>query len=268
MKFLKFVSTLCLIILSLCFVVITPVTAADLSFSAGGGVWRNKGTGELRYEDQPKIDIDYLDYSKENRGYVWAELRHPVPYLPNLRVEYVDLKLSGHSSETFVWEESEFESDAYSETKLTQWDMILFYNVFSSPWIDLDLGVDVKYIDFEFDADGEGTDVDNPSLTAEVTEDEDENEFIPFIYSRVRFHIPATNIGIEGDMKYITYKDTTVYDTSIKANYFFDLKAVQLGIEAGYRYESIDIDEDDFSGLTFDIDVDIEGPFAGIFIKF
>jgi len=267
MIFLKFVSTLCLIILSLCFVV-TPVTAADLSFSAGGGVWRNKGTGDLRYEDQPKVDIDYLDYSKENRGYVWAELRHPVPYLPNLRVEYVDLKLSGNSSQGFVWDDAVFAGDAYSETKLVQWDMILFYNVFSSPWIDLDLGVDVKNIDFEFDADGKGSEVGRPGGFVEISEHEDENEWIPFIYSRVRFHIPATNIGIEGDMKYITYKDTTVYDTSIKANYFFDLKAVQLGIEAGYRYESIDIDEDDFSGINFDIDVDIEGPFAGIFIKF
>ena len=267
MKFFKFVSPLFLIILSLCFVA-PPVSAADLSISAGGGVWRTDASGELRYEDQPTVDIDYLDYDKENRGYVWAEIRHPVPYLPNVRVEYSDIKFSGHSSESFVWDDIEFEGDTYSETKLTQLDMILFYNVLSLPWMDLDLGVDVKYIDFTFEAEGEGEEVGSPSTRTVVSTDEEETAYIPFIYSRARFDIPSTNFGIEGDIKYITYKSTTVLDTSIKANYLFDFKAVQFGIEAGYRFESIDIDEDDFSGLDFDIDVDIEGPFAGVFFKF
>ncbi len=267
MKSSKFIGTLFLITLSWCFVT-SPVSAADLSISAGGGVWRNEGTGQLRYKDNPTVDIDYLDYDKENRGYIWAELRHPVPFLPNFRVEYVDLKLSGHSSHPFAWDDVAFRADAYSETTLTQLDMILFYNVLSLPWVDLDLGADVKYIDFTFDAEGEGRSLDNPSVREKFTEHEDETAYIPFIYSRVRANIPATNFGIEGDVKYITYKNTTVLDTSIKANYFFDLKAVKLGIEAGYRFESIDIDEDDFSGLTFDIDVDLKGPFAGVFFKF
>ena len=267
MKSLKFVSPLFLIILSLCFVA-PPVSAADLSISAGGGVWRTDGSGELRFEDSPAVDIDYLDYDKENRGYVWAEIRHPVPFLPNMRIEYSDLKFSGHSSESFVWDDIAYEGDTYSETTLTQLDMIIFYNVLSLPWMDLDLGADVKYIDFTFEAEGEGEDVGDPGTTTVITTEEDETAFIPFIYSRARFNIPATNIGIEGDIKYITYKSTTVLDTSIKANYLFNLKAVQLGIEAGYRFESIDIEEDDFSGLDFDIDIEIEGPFAGLIFKF
>lgn len=267
MKFIKLIGPIFLILLSLCLVG-HPVYAADLSFSAGGGVWRNEGTGELRYQDNPTLDVDYLDYDKENRGYIWAELRHPVPFLPNIRVEYVDLKLSGQSNHAFIWDDVAFKADAYSETTLTQLDMILFYNILSFPWVDLDLGADVKYIDFTFDAEGDGIDLGDFGVPEEFEEHEDETAYIPFLYSRVRANIPATNFGIEGAVKYITYKNTTVLDTSIKANYFFDLKAVKLGIEAGYRFESIDIDEDDFSGLSFDIDVDLEGPFAGVFIKF
>ena len=267
MQFSKKISPFLLIIFSLSFMPVSA-SAADLSFSAGGGIWRNEGSGELRYKDNPTVDIDYLDYDKENRGYVWAELRHPVPFLPNMRIEYVDLKLSGTSSQAFAWEDAVFEGDAFSQTTLTQLDMILFYNVLSFPWIDLDLGADVKYIEFDFEAKGEGRDADNPAVSEYLTEEEDETAYIPFLYSRARFHVPATNFGIEGDVRYVTYKNTTVLDTSIKANYFFDLKAVQFGIEAGYRFESIDIDEDDFSGLSFDIDVDLKGPFAGIFFKF
>ncbi len=267
MQFLKIVGPFLLIVFSLGFLTISA-SAADLSLSAGGGVWRNEGSGELRYKDQPAVDVDYLDYDKENRGYLWAELRHPIPFLPNFRVEYVDLKLSGHSSQGFIWDEAAFAGDAYSETTLTQLDMILFYNVLSLPWVDFDLGVDVKYMDFEFDAEGEGRDLDNPGVRAEVSMRENETQYIPFIYSKARFNIPATNFGVEGEVKYITYKNTTVLDSSIKADYLLDLKAVKFGIEAGYRFESVDVDEDDFSGLAFDIDVDIKGPFAGIVFKF
>ncbi len=267
MQFAKVMGSFFLIIFSLSFIPVA-VSAAELSVSAGGGVWRNEGTGELRYKDQPTVDVDYLDYDKENRGYIWAELRHPVPYLPNLRVEYVDLKLSGHSSEGFVWDGTIFATDAYSETTLTQLDMILFYNVLSLPWVNFDLGVDVKYMDFKFDAEGEGRDIDNPDIRAVISTHEDETQYIPFVYSKARFNIPATNFGIEGEVKYITYKNSSILDSSIKADYLFDLTAVKFGIEAGYRFESIDIDEDDFSGLTFDIDVDLKGPFAGVVFKF
>ncbi len=267
MNLSKFISMFFLIVLPLCFAV-SPVSAADLNVSAGGGIWRTEGTGDIRYKGSPAIDVDYLDYDKEDRGYVWAELRHPVPFLPNVRVEYVDLKLSGSSSQGFIWDDTIFKADAYSETTLTQLDMIIFYNILSLPWVDLDLGADVKYLDFSFDARGEGRSLDDPTLREEVSVDEDETLYVPFVYSRARVSIPSTNIGIEGDVKYVTYKSTSVLDTSIKADYLFDLKPVKLGVEVGYRFESIDIDEDDFSGLDYDIDVDIKGMFAGVVVKF
>jgi outer membrane protein len=245
-----------------------PVSAADLSFSAGGGVWNNEGSGELRYEDNPTVDVDSLNYDKENRGYVWAELRHPVPILPNLRIEYVDLKLSGHSNQSFVWDDATFKSDAYSETKLTQLDMILFYNILNVHWFALDLGADVKYMDFKFDAEGEGSDPDHPGVLVDLEAREDETLYVPFAYSKARFNLPSTNFGVEGEVKYVMYKGSSILDTSIKADYLFDLKVVKFGIEAGYRFENIDVDEDDFSGISFDLDVDIKGPFAGIVFKF
>ncbi len=263
----KIASTLLLFCLLLGFAVVSAA-AADLSISAGGGVWRNEGDGELRFKDNPSVDVDYLDYDDENRGYVWAELRHPVPFLPNLRLEYVDLKFSAHSDHAFAWENIIFDTDTATETKLTQVDMVLFYNVASVSWFDLDLGVDVKYIDFEFDADGSGKSFDDPSKTAEYSVHEDEDLFVPFVYGKVRFNIPESNFGIEGNARYITYKDSDALDTSIKIDYLFDVKPVKFGIELGYRYESIDIDEDDFSGLTFDIDIDIKGFFAGVVCKF
>lgn len=267
MQFSKIVSPFFLIILSLSFMNV-PVSAADLSFSAGGGVWNNEGSGELRYKDNPTVDVNDLNYDKENRGYIWAELRHPIPVLPNLRIEYVDLKLSGYSNQGFVWDGSAFKADSYSETKLTQLDMILFYNVLNVHWFELDLGADVKYLDFKFDADGVGSDLDHPGVLVELKVHEDETLYVPFAYGKTRFNIPATNFGVEGEVKYVKYKSSSILDTSIKADYRFDLTVVKFGIEAGYRFENIDINEDDISGVSFDLDVDIKGPFAGVFIKF
>ena len=267
MQFSKIISPVLLILFSLSFMPVSA-SAADLGFSTGGGVWKSEASGSMRYEDNPTVDVDDLDYDKENRGYIWAELRHPVPYLPNLRIEYVDLKFSGSSNESFVWGDTTFKGDAYSETNLSQLDMIVFYNIFSQPWVDFDLGVDVKYLDFEFYAEGEGRDLENPLEVVTHTEHEEETLFVPFIYSKVRLNIPTTNFGIEGDVKYVKYKSTSILDTSIKADYLFDFKAAKFGIEVGYRFESVDIDRDDFNSIDFDVDVEIKGLFAGLVFKY
>jgi len=242
--------------------------AADLNFSAGGGIWMNEGSGDIRYKNNPSVDIDDLDYDTENRGYGWAELRHPVPFLPNLRIEYSDVRFSGHSDTGFSWDDIDFEANSYSETQLHQLDMILFYNIFSQSGIIWDLGVDVKYMNFEFDAEGEGRIPNIPGSSIYYSVHEEEDLYIPFIYTKLRFDILKSGIGIEGELKYSFYKGSSAFDTSIKADYLFDLKPFKFGIEAGYRFENIDLDQDDFGSIKFDADVDIKGPFVGAVFKF
>ena len=238
------------------------------NFSAGGGVWRNETDGHIKYKDNPSLDVDYLAYDSENRGYAWAELQHNFPILPNLRFEYSDVNFSDRSKTGFVWEDVVFTANTFSRTKLQQIDAAAFYNVFKLSWLKLALGLDVKYLDFSFYADGKGTAFSNQPVIQGYYEIEEEDIFVPLLYGNVRIDIFNTGFGIEGEVKFITYKSTDVRDLSIKADWVYDFGLLKAGVEAGYRYENLDLDQDDFSSIDFDADVDIKGPFAGLLVRF
>ena len=91
---------------------------------------------------------------------------------------------------------------------------------------------------------------------------------LPMAYGRLRFEIPATDIGLEGDIKYTGYKNSKVYDYRIKADYSMDLSVIDLGIEAGYRFQRLNIDSGDFSSLDTTGDIDISGFYAGVMVRF
>jgi len=255
---------------ALIFMVVTcrHVNAADLQFSLGGGIWYNDVSGDIKYKNNPTIDIDILNYDTEIRPYVWAELTHPVPILPNLRLEYFRNEFSDRSSEDFYWEDVHFKADSYTKMQLKQFDMIAFYQITPLDWIALDLGLDVKYIKFLFEAEGlaQITGIINPvKVNYQIEED---NLFIPFPYTKLKLQVPGTGLEFEGEAKFIGYKNTTAYDLSIKASYFFNILAIQAGVEAGYRFEKLDLDQDDFGSIKFDADIDMYGPFTGIAVRF
>ena len=242
--------------------------AADFHVSAGGGVWHNDASGHIRYKDNPAIDIDYLSYDEENRPYMWFEITHPVPILPNLRFEYCENKFSGNSDTDFYWEDVHFKADSYSRMKLKQFDMIAFYQVLPFKWLVLDLGLDVKYVKFSFQAEGKAYAQGVELPFDKNYQIEQDNLFIPFPYTKLKFVVPGTGLELEGEAKAIAYKNTSAYDLSIKASYFFEITPVQIGLEAGYRYEKLDIDQDDFNSINFDADVDIDGPFVGLALRY
>jgi hypothetical protein len=80
------------------------------------------------------------------------------------------------------------------------------------------LGLDVKYLDFSFYANGEGTAYPNQSVLQAHYEIEEEDIFVPLLYGNVRIDIFNTGFGIEGEVKFITYKSTDVVDLSIKVD--------------------------------------------------
>ena len=123
----------------------------------------------------------------------------------------------------------------------------------------MDLGLDVKVVDFEFNA------VQDTGLNPVS---ESETVPLPMAYGRLRFEIPGVDIGLEGNIKYVSYKDSKMMDYALKADYtLVDILPVDVGLEVGYRFQQVDIDGEDFSVDT-SLDVEIDGVFAGAVIRF
>ena len=239
-----------------------------LRVEMGGGIWNNEVSGPITYQGLATYKAEDLGYSDENRAYLWLNIKHPIPILPNLRLEYANVDFSGLSTQPFEYDGVAFNINTKSDTGFSQYDAILYYNILDNTmWTTLDLGIDVKYIDATFNATGQGTAIGGGAVSSQSVS-ESEKLVLPLGYARLRFDLPF-DLGIESDIKYIKYKSSSVTDFRVKADYLFaDLLPFDFGVEVGYRFENITIDKDDFSSFDIDADLDIDGPFAGVVVKF
>lgn len=228
---------------------------------AGAGAWNTDFSGIITSTLLPSpITEDLLGYKKETKGYAWLNIKHPIPVLPNLRLEYAAVDFKGTSTAGFDYKGVTYTANATSDLTLDQIDVIMYYNLLdNTAWITLDLGLDVKVIDFEFNA--------AQSTGLNAIHDK-ETIPLPMGYARGRVEIPGTDIGFEGNVKYISYKNSKVMDYAIKADYtLVDVLPVDVGLEVGYRFQQYDIDGTDFSVETT-ADIKVKGVFVGATIKF
>lgn len=224
---------------------------------AGLGVWQSDPSGTVTSTSNEEADTETaLNYGTENINYAWLLFKHPLPVIPNIRLEYTDLSHSGDLTTTVSWKGHDYNTTANSDLGLEQIDLTLYYNLLDNTfWSTLDLGLNVKYIDAAFSL----KDAGHSFTTSEAL-------LIPTAYVRARIEIPATELGMEGDVKYIAYSNSSYFDARIKADYTFDITpVVQPAVEVGYRMQKLEIDEDGFDVKT---DVDFSGFYAGVMVRF
>ncbi|PHR55212.1 MAG: hypothetical protein COA44_10915 [Arcobacter sp.] len=236
-----------------------------LRFEMGGGIWQNELSGSIASLDAAgtpfeNIDSSVLNYDKEDKAYVWMFIKHPIPILPNLRLEYASVDFSGASTETFIYEGNTYSANTKTDLTLDQFDIIMYYNLLdNTAWTTIDLGLDLKIVESKFNAtDGDG-------LLEPISESE--TLPIPMAYARLRFELPL-DIGIEGIGKYTSYKDSKVIDYLIKLDYTLtNILPIDIGLEAGYRFQMFDIDGEDFD-IDTSADIEIDGLFFGAVVRF
>ena len=244
-------------------VIFVSVANADFArVEMGAGAWMQSPSGSISYEDSSgATGLDKSKETEEAQGYVWLLIKHPIPIIPNLRVEYVSVTNSGEASGSF----KDFVVPTSTKTTLdmTQIDAILYYNILdNTSWITIDLGVDIKSVNSSYKADavipvgGIGVEAYSDSVST----------LIPLLYARARVEIPTTNFGLESDVKYITNNSSTIYDVRAKVDYTLDfIPVIQPAVEIGYRVQKMKIDEDDNDAK---MDMDFAGLYVGMMLRF
>lgn len=221
----------------------------------GAGAWMQTPSGDAMYNPSTGIGgSDKLKEDQKTSPYVWLLIKHPIPVVPNLRLEYSTLEAKG--TPTGTWGNYTF-TGGTSKLDVTQYDIIPYYNILdNTAWITLDIGLDVKVIDAKYSA----------TQASIGTYENKATVAIPMGYLRARVEIPSTNIGIEGDVKYISYGSSKFSDMRAKVDYTFDMfPVVQPAIEVGYRHENIKID---YSSADVKTDITFSGVYAGLMLRF
>jgi len=253
-----------------CALILATTASADFGrVEMGAGMWNQTPSGKLSYSETANFGIlgttsgtgTYTSEEKmKSQGYIWMLIKHPIPILPNIRLEYTGIEDTGIVSGQFA----DFNaSGTTGSVSITQYDIIPYYNLLdNTAWTTLDLGLDFKVMETTYVADGVTDKITgltyNYSDTVSVV--------IPLLYARVRVEIPMTNIGLEVDGKYISYGDNTVYDARAKIDYTLDfIPVIQPGLEIGYRAQKFDTVSDD---KKTEFKMDFVGVYAGLMLRF
>jgi len=232
----------------------TTLSADFLRIEGAIGAMQTDSKGSL-YLSGENINLnDSTNYDKDTNPYAWIRVKHPIPLLPNFKFEYAKINNDGSSVTPLTLGGNTYAINSSNSLELTEIDGILYYNLLDDTvGFTLDLGIDFKYLESSFNVSGAGN-----------TYEESVKGIVPLAYTRVRYDIPLTNIGLDVEGKYIKYKDNSISDFSAKVDYTFDITPViQPIVEVGYRYKKYEFEHDNDS-----LDLKFSGFFAGIGFKF
>lgn len=170
------------------------------------------------------------DFNGEDNTYYGIAFEHPVPLIPNVRLQ--NSTLEGYSPDV--------------DMKVDSTDYTLYYELLDGlAWLDLDLGISIRDLDIDARV--------NSSNTSESV-------VLPTGYLSAYFTIPTLPIQIGGEVKAISAGDSSISDTTFKIKY---QSPFIVGLEGGYRNANFDIDEG-----SIDSELEFDGFFVGVFADF
>jgi len=225
-------------------------TQADIvGASAGAYMWKQSWDGDVKAGSQ-SVDMNKdLGYDDETGKSFYVALEHPVPVLPNIRLQRTDLDISetNQISRDFSFDGKDYTAgeSVNSTTDLTHTDATLYYEILDN-WVNLDVGLTVRMFDGEVSikgTSGEGSiELDAP---------------VPMGYINARFDLPLTGLYASALANVISYGDNKITDISLGLGYEFGV----VGLELGYRNFDVDLEDDDEEAS-----VTVDGYFLGVVI--
>ncbi len=232
--------------------------ADTLGVWVGANYWDYDISGSARYQSKDSaddIDVnDDLGFDDSSLTSLYVTLEHPVPVLPNVRISRtnIDEDANGRLSKSVTYGGISFNLNeaVSSKVQLDQTDITLYYRVLDNV-VNLDLGLNAKYIDIE------------ATITGAIsgTESADVSGWVPMLYAGVGVDLPLTGLGVSADGSAIAYQDSNFYDFSVRVTYDTPWFA---GVDIGYRRIKLELDDfdDSYADLEFD------GPYAGVYLHF
>lgn len=181
-------------------------------------------------------------FSKEkldNEGAVQfsVALEHPVPIIPNAKIRYVNLDTQTEKS---VAGQSNY------AVNLDHADFILYYEILDNV-VDLDIGAGATTL--------------NGDITNFAGQRTSIDETYPIIYGTVGGKLPFTGLSAKAELTYSNFDDAQLTDALAEIQYnFIDNMLVDVGVKAGYRIFTVDLDDYNRN----DIKLDFKGPYIGL----
>jgi outer membrane protein len=232
-------------------IIAAPVASADvLGVGANISYWDSDLSGDAA-KNNDLVDVENdLDLDSDTNANLTAYFEHPVPLLPNVRLNYTRIEQSGRGELSASFGNVAGGLEVDSDLDLTQFDVTLYYELLDN-WVNLDLGLTARNLE------GELT-IQETAPGGDFTRTEVDG-VVPMGYLAARFDLPLTGVSVGGEVNLISFDGDSVYDYNAYGQYQLSL----LQLRAGYRQISIDYEDSD-DGL----DIELGGPFVSAGLTF
>ena len=218
---------------------------------AGASYWSPSFSGGFDSGDSTIGEISLekdLGYEGASATGLYVAIEHPVPMLPNLRIEHTSLSDSSSStlSRNIEFEGESFTSGSKVNSKfdLTHTDYTGYYEILDGlGWLSADVGMTFRMFDGQIKIADE-TGATDASLNLDVP--------VPLLYGKGQFDIPGAPfpIAVGGIINYLSLGGASIADNRFYVSAAADLP-VEVGAELGYR--SFTMEFDDVGDLTSDL---------------
>ena len=238
---------------AVCLAVFSTPTAADTiaGLYAGAGIWRAGPGGNIGVA---AVDVDSLGLSSESNVYVYVALEHPIPTLPNVKLQHTRLGTSGEGilSRQFRLEDVEFSvgEPVSTELDLTHTDVVMYYELLDNV-VSLDVGGTLRVFNGHARA---------VSRSGTLSESVGIDLALPMVYGRALVEVPG-GFAVNAEANFIGYGGNSLQDLSAHIAWAYD-SAVDVGVEVGYRRLALELDDD------AETDVALSGPYVAISLHF
>jgi outer membrane protein len=195
------------------------------------------------------VDLENdLDLSGDGNANLEAYVEHPVPVLPNVRLNYTTIEQSGSGEISTQYDL--VSGDVDSDLDLTQFDITLYYEILDN-WANVDVGLTARNLDGELV-------VREKVINGQVSRTEISG-VIPMGYVAARLDLPFTGVSVGGQLNAISFDGDSISDVNVYGQY----EIAVLRLRAGYRQMNMDYEDSDDR-----LDVTLKGPFASVGLTF
>lgn len=225
--------------------------ADDIKFELGAYRWQADYDGYVQ-ADGDRVDLnDDLGFDDDDADTIYAILEHPIPLLPNLKLQYtqIDTTANGQTPAGFEFDNVVFPAGTpvQSDLDLTHADATLYYQLLDNV-VELDLGLTIRYVDGSVDI-----------RSAGQTANEKLEVALPLLYAAGKVDLPL-GFYVGADINGLAVSGDGIIDYRVNAGW---VSPFMLGVEVGMRRFDIDYDDDEDQA-----DLSIDGVYGAVTFQF
>jgi len=249
------------------------IASADLlSLSAGAGYEKQNIDGYFKIGNTINYfskhspyggNVGYLGLKDKTNPYVWVKFIHPIPFIPNVKIQYTRYHSTGYSNyiagNVKIFGDVSINvpiTNASTQQDINSYDLTLFYEI-KPIFADIEAGFGLDYWK------GHTKIYGTASGETKTWVDNDWTVILPYVYAHIET-IQIFGFSALASIKWAKAGDNHHYDYLGALKYTIDIPGpINPFIKAGYRYkEAYGVDGDNTTKLQY------KGAFLEIGAKF